>query len=278
MNFNPVSVPFGIFDYLTESIAEIHRSGWQDPNPPIVITEHHGFLVVRDDLLGYGSKARFVDYMIKTMPQTEIVFGACPATGYAQISLPVISARHNKQVHLFMAYRHFKNLHSYQTRGAELGSVYHWVQSGMLNVTKARAREYVEQDPTNRVLLPIGLEHPTVIASIIKVAREQINFTPDHVWSVGSSGTLNRGLQLAWPSAEVFVVSVGHKMSPREIGRAIFHRSPYKFDRVVKKEDAPPFDSAKSYDAKCWRPMVDYYKTHPRPEKVLMWNVAGDAT
>ena len=273
MNFTPV--PPGTFDYLDEAIAEIEHSGWQDPNPPIQIMDHEGFLVVRDDLLGYGSKARFVDYMIQTIPQDQIVFGACPATGYAQISLPAVATRYHKQVHLFMAHRDPSKLHDYQKLGAQLGSIYHWVPSGMLNVTKARAREYAEEDPINRVLLPIGLEHPTVVASIVKVAREQISFTPDHVWSVGSSGTLNRGLQLAWPSAEVHVVSVGHTMSQREIGRAIYHKSPYKFDRKMKLHEMPPYPSAPTYDAKGWKPMVDWYKDHERPEKVLIWNVAS---
>lgn len=248
---------------------------WVDPNPPIQIVDHEGFLVVRDDLLGYGSKARFVDFMVKMMPEREIVFGACPATGYAQISLPVVANRYGKSVHLFMAKRDPSKLHAYQKLGAQLGSIYHWVPDGMLNVTKARAREYQEADPTNRVLFPIGLEHPSVLASIVKVAQTQIPFIPDHVWSVGSSGCLNRGLQMAWPSATVHVVSVGHAMGEKEIGRAIYHRSPYKFDKAVKPIDAPPFPSAPTYDSKVWRPLVDWYATHERPEKVLIWNVAA---
>jgi len=248
---------------------------WVDPNPPIQIHNHNGFLVVRDDLLGYGSKARFVDFLVRTIPQQEIVFGSCPATGYAQISLPVVAGRYGKSVHLFMAKRSLDKLHPYQSQGAQLGSIYHWIPDGMLNVTKARAREYAEQDPQNRFVLPIGLEHPTVLDSIVKVCYNQIPFVPDAIWSVGSSGCLNRGLQQAYPSAEVHVVSVGHTMGEKEIGRAIYHRSPYKFDRPVKPIDAPPFPSAPTYDAKVWRPLIDWYATHPKPEKVLVWNVAA---
>lgn len=252
----------------------LNLNGWDDPNAPIQIVNHEGFLVVRDDLLGYGSKARFVDYLIRNMQEKEIVFGACPATGYAQISLPVVARRYGKLVHLFMAHREPKNYTTFQQRGIELGAVYHWVQDGMLNVTKARAREYQQLDPPNRFILPIGLEHPSVLASIVHVAHTQIPFNPDHVWSVGSSGCLNRGLQLAWPNAEIHVVSVGHTMTPEAIGRATCHRSLYKFERAVKELDAPPYPSAPTYDAKCWRPMVDWYKTHAKPEKVLVWNVA----
>jgi len=259
---------------MLSELEELTNSGWVDPNPPIQIHEHEGFLVVRDDLLGCGSKVRFVDYLIRNMPQQEIVFGACPATGFAQISLPVVAKRYEKSVHLFMAYREEKNYTEFQKRGIALGSIYHWIHDGMLNVTKKRASEYQELDPSNRVILPIGLEHPSVLASIIHVAQTQIPFTPDHVWSVGSSGCLNRGLQLAWPDAEVHVVSVGHTMTPATIGRATMHRSPYPFERAVKKIDVPPYPSAPTYDAKCWRPMVDWYRNHDKPKKVLVWNVA----
>lgn len=248
---------------------------WVDPNPPIQIINHDGFLVVRDDLLGYGSKARFVDYLIQTLPQKEIVLGSCPATGYAQISLPVVAKRYSKAAHIFMADRDKSKLHPYQLKGIGFGTIYHWVPNGMLSVTIARAREYSNQDPENRILLPIGLEHPTVLDSIVKVCQDQIPFVPDDVWSVGSSGTLTRGLQLAWPNAEVHVVGVGHTMTGREIGRANFHRSPYKFDKPIKKEDTPPYPSAPTYDAKVWRPMLDWYSTHEKPDKVLVWNVAS---
>ena len=80
---------------------------------------------------------------------------------------------------------------------------------------------------------------------------------------------------MAWPEAEVHVVSVGHTMGDKEIGRAIYHRSPYKFDQKVKSKELPPFPSAPTYDAKVWAPMRDWYTSHERPEKVLVWNVAS---
>jgi len=255
-------------------IDTILSSGWGDPNPPIQVIEHDGFFIVRDDLLGYGSKARFVDYFVRNLDEREIVFGGCPATGYAQISLPVVAKRYGKSVHLFMAHRDPKKYTDFQKYGMEMGANYHWVQNGMLSVTKARAREYQQQDPTNRILLPLGLEHPTVLASIVIVAQSQIPFIPDHIWSVGSSGTLSRGLQLAFPTAEVHCVSVGHTMNEREIGRAIVHHTQYPFDKPVKKEELPPFNSARTYDAKGWFPMVKWYRTHAKPNKVLFWNVA----
>jgi hypothetical protein len=252
---------------------------WEDPNPAPIIEVNDGFHVVRDDLLNYGSKIRFVDYLIGHDPDhqhiKEWVFGACPATGYAQISLPVVCKKYNKETHLFMAKRDPSKYHPYQLRGMELGSNYHWVPDGMLAVTKARAREYAELSPERKVL-PLGLEHDSVLASIVKVARS-LPIKPAVVWSVGSSGTLNRGLQLAWPDAEVHVVSVGHTMSEREIGRARLHTTNYKFDKAVRKEDEPPFPSAPTYDAKAWRVMYDWHKGnydyYGKP--ILFWNVAA---
>lgn len=251
---------------------------WKDPWPDPVIEIHDGFHVVRDDLLGAGTKIRGLDYLVGHDPAheniVEWVFGCCPYQGYAQISLPVVCARYDKEAHLFMAARKLDNLHLYQKRGKELGTVYHWVPNGMLNVTKARAREYAEESPNTRKVLPLGLEHPTVIGSFIRVARS-LDCNPDHVWSVGSSGTLNRSLQLAWPDAEVHCVQVGHKMKPHEIGRAIHHVSSYKFNQIPKLEELPPYPSALEYDAKLWQVMLDYYQEHEKPETVLVWNVGG---
>ena len=268
---------------------------WRDPFPTPHIEQHDDIYVVRDDLLNAGSKVRFLDYLIGRDPSTsairEWVFGSCPATGYAQISLPVLCARYDKTAVLFMAQRDPSKLHEYQKRGASLGAVYQWVPNGMLSVTQKRARDYANADPTTRQVLPLGLEHPTVIASIIRVARS-LPLVPDVVWTVGSSGTLSRGLQLAWPDAEVHVVSVGHQMSERERGRAHVHLTPYKFDRPVRAEDAPPFPSAPTYDAKAWRPLLTWRDSRTTNlampsagrsaainmltrQKILLWNVGA---
>ena len=259
-----------------EDSAEEYLSlidGWVDPNPKPELVEHEDFVVVRDDLLSAGSKVRGIDYLIGHDPFNqnikEWVFGSCPATGYAQISLPVVCSRYDKKAVLFMAERRRENLHPYQLRGISLRADYRWVPNGMLNVTQRRAKDYVQENPDERAVLPLGLEHPTVIASFIKVARD-MPIQPKEVWTVGSSGTLNRSLQLAWPDAEIHVVSVGHTMKEREIGRAIYHRSELKFDKPVKEEDAPPFPSAPTYDAKAWKFMREMASPG-----ALFWNVGA---
>ena len=266
-----------LYDETAEDYLKL-IGNWVDPNPTPVITEHEGYHVVRDDLLSVGSKARAGDYLIGHAPEyqniQEWVYGSSPATGYAQISLPFICNRYGKKAVIFMAERSMDKLHDYQKRGLELGGEYHWVPNGMLPVTQKRAKDYVEEQPDTRALLPIGVEHPTSIACLIRVARS-LPISPREVWSVGSSGTLSRALQFAFPEAQVHVVSVGHNMGEREVGRAIYHKSPYKFDKPVKGDHAPPYPSAPTYDAKVWHVMKEYHKEFKRQEPCLVWNVAG---
>jgi len=263
---------FDAFDY------DAAIQAWTDPNPAPVLEDHQGILVVRDDLLGVGTKARGADYLIGHDPNythvTDWVIGSCPATGYAQISLPAVCRRYNKRAHIFMAERDPAKYHDYQRRGLALGGDYHWVPNGMLSVTKARAREFVEAAPQSRMLIPMGLEHPAVFAAMARVARS-LPVTPDYVWSVGSSGTLTRSLQRAWPNAEVHVVSTGHKMTEDERGRAILHTTRYKFDQPVKDAELPPFPSAREYDAKAWAPLREWFTTTRPTGTVLFWNVGA---
>ena len=108
-------------EYTTEQLLDM-VSDWEDPNPKPVIEEHDGFQVVRDDLLDVGSKMRFVDKFIRDTKAKEIVFGSCPATGYAQISLPAVCNKYGKKTILFMAKRNEENLHEYKIRGRDLGA------------------------------------------------------------------------------------------------------------------------------------------------------------
>lgn len=252
---------------------------WVDPNPIPVIVEHDGIHVVRDDLLEVGSKARAGDYIIGHDPNyshiKEWVYGSSPATGYAQMSLPYICNKYGKKAVIFMAARSPDKLHEYQKKAIALGADMRWVNMGMLAVTEKRARDYVSKSPETRALLPIGLNHPTAIACLIRVARS-LPIVPDEVWSIGSSGTLSRSLQLAFPEAVVHVVSAGgHQMSDEEKGRAIFHETSYKFTQAVKAQDTPPFPSAPTYDGKCWSVMKKWHAEHGCGKTVLFWNVGA---
>jgi hypothetical protein len=239
--------------------------GWEDPNPPPVVEVYNGFHVVRDDKLGYGSKARFIDYLIST-DGDEWVFGGANKVGWGPISLTHVCNKYGKKATFFMAKRSEPTWH--QQKVLDMGGTIHWVANGMLNVTKAKARKYYEEDTVSRRVLPLGLEHPTVLGSIIKVARS-LKVKPTVIWTVASSGTLNRGLQLAFPDVPAYAVEIGHKMSDYEKGRAITMRSSYKYDQAVEESRLPPYPSEKYYDAKIW----DFVSANGK-EGALIWNVA----
>jgi hypothetical protein len=239
---------------------------WVDPNPAPIIEMHNGFYVVRDDLLKYGSKVRFIDYLIQTEPCDEWVFGGANKVGWGPISLTYLCNKYGKKATFFMAKRSSPTWH--QQFVLDLGGVIHWVDNGMLTVTKSRAKKYYEEDPVHRRVLPLGLEHPTVIASIVKVAQN-LKITPTEIWTVASSGTLSRGLQTAFPNLPVFAVQTGHKMSEYERGRASVIESPYKFDEKCKEIDMPPYPSEPYYDAKLW----SFVRNLGKPG-ALIWNVA----
>ena len=196
-------------------------------------------MIVRDDLLGGGSKVRFADYLISSNPEVEEwVYGSSPATGYAQISLSYLCRKYGKKSVIFMADRSVEKRHPYQLQAIDEGAIMHWIPNGMLSVTEKRARDYVSDSPTSRRLLPIGFDHPSVLASVVRVAQS-MDVKPREVWTVGSSGTLTRGLQLAWPDAEFHCVRVGHS---GEYGRAKIYKSTYAFNKATKV--LPPFPSA----------------------------------
>jgi cysteine synthase len=218
-------------------------------------------------LLAHGSKERFIDFMVKTAKETEFVFGASNKVGWGAISLSAVCRKYGKKAVFFMAKTANPTWH--QQEVLRLGGRIEWVANGMLNVTQARAREYANKNPQKRRLLPIGLEDETVLGSIIKVAQV-LKIAPKEVWTVASSGTLSRGLQLAFPKAKFFAVQTGHTLTAESAGRAKVLVSPYKFDKSVKDSDAPPYPSEAFYDAKLWQ-----FCRKQGAKDALIWNVAG---
>tara|TARA_Y100000004_G_C8911394_1_gene411072 strand:+ start:344 stop:1096 length:753 start_codon:yes stop_codon:yes gene_type:complete len=250
---------------MSPSLFEEDIIDWEDPYPAPVIEEHEGFLVVRDDLLGGGSKVRFADYLIsKESEVKEWVYGSSPATGYAQISLSYLCRKYGKKAVIFMAKRSMDKLHEYQLRAIEAGAIMQWIPNGMLSVTEKRARDYVAEDPKTRRLLPIGFDDDTVLSSIAAVS-DSIGFVPREVWTVGSSGTLTRGLQRTWVDAAFHCVTVGHAGN---YGRAKTYKCEIPFNKPAKV--LPPFPSAITYDAKAW----EFMKKYASPG-ALFWNVGS---
>lgn len=243
-------------------------SDWKDPYGPPVVETHCGILVVRDDLLPAGSKIRFIDKLVQDMQQPELVSGGSNPVGWGPVSLAYACKRHGKTARCFWGKR--KVLTPTQKKFVDLGGQITWTKAGMLSVTQAHAKKYCEECPESRTEIPFGLESETVLASIAKVARS-LDFTPDVVWTVASSGVLSRGLQLAFPDSEFHIIETGHTLDHRQAGCAKKWKSPYKYNQKISKEDAPPFPSAPTCDAKAW-PII--MKNANRDKCNLFWNVA----
>ena len=242
---------------------------WEDPMPKPVVQVCDGIHVVRDDLLEAGSKARFADKLVRDTDVKEFVYGGSNKVGWGNISLAWLCRKYGKRAVSLYAARKEPSWH--QKKYLEFGGEIVWVKMGMLTVTMSRARKYAAEDPTNRMNVPIGLEHELVLGSIVKVARN-LDIVPEVVWTVGSSGTLTRGLQLAWSGAQFNAVQTGHKMNERESGSATVWQSGYKYEKACREQDRPPFPSAPEYDAKVWKVMMDNYD---KSKVNLFWNVAA---
>lgn len=221
------------------------------------IIEHEGILVVRDDLIPGGTKARVLHVLLNDA--SEYVY-ASPVYGYAQIALAHVARESGKQATIFCAAR--KQLHARTVEAQRAGAKVIQVPHGYLTVVQARARAYCQI--TGAQLLPFGLDVPAFIEALADVAR-RLAIKPKEVWCAAGSGVLARALEMAWPQASINAVQVG--IQPNA-GQAKIYKAPEKFEDDAKGE-RPPFPSCSNYDAKAWR----FIKQYAQPG-ALFWNVA----
>jgi hypothetical protein len=223
-----------------------------------VIEVHEGRIVVREDLIEVGSKARMGEALVKSIKSDTIVY-VQPRFGFAGISLTKLCKLYGKKLVLFMPSS--KEVSEHQAYCIEKGCEYHFHRiAAMPNLNIIAKKWALENDA---YFIPLGLKHELVTASIIKVASKIIE--PPAFWTAFSTGVLNRALQIAWPNAEANGVAVSRNVQEGERGRAniISHYRDFSQDSLIK----PPFPSASNYDAKVW----EYTKPGD-----LFWNVAGN--
>jgi hypothetical protein len=222
------------------------------------IQEVEGKIVVREDLINVGSKARAGEYLISQTKQDTIVY-VQPRFGFAGVSLTELCKKYNKKLVLFMPSS--KEISDHQAFCIQNGCEYHFHRIAAMPNLNIIAKNYAEQN--DALFIPLGLRHRYVTAMIIKVASEIKE--PKSFWTAFSTGVLNRALQIAWPNAKANGVAVSRNIKDGEKGRAnlISHYRNFSQDSLI----LPPFPSAKNYDAKVW----EYVK-----EGELFWNVAGE--
>jgi hypothetical protein len=222
------------------------------------IQEVEGKIVVREDLINVGSKARAGEYLISQTKQDTIVY-VQPRFGFAGVSLTELCKKYNKKLVLFMPSS--KEISDHQAFCIQNGCEYYFHRIAAMPNLNIIAKNYAQQN--DALFIPLGLRHRYVTAMIIKVASEIKE--PKSFWTAFSTGVLNRALQIAWPNAKANGVAVSRNIKDGEKGTAnlISHYRNFSQDSLI----LPPFPSAKNYDAKVW----EYVK-----EGELFWNVAGE--
>jgi len=241
---------------------------WVDPFPAPELVDHNGFKVVREDLMGFGSKCRFGDILVQTCPKDTLVY-VQPRYGFAGISLAYLAKKYNKKLVLFSPSQ--KEISDHQAICIERGAEMKFRRVAAMPNLNRMAKQWAEDN--NAFFIPLGLKHELVTAAAVKVAYDlaEKHGYPDEVWSAISTGVLQRSLQIAWPDAKFHAVAVARNIKAGERGRATMWSHPKAFNQDVNKEYNPPFPSAMNYDAKAW----EFMTKHGSPG-AWFWNVGGD--
>tara|TARA_R110000868_G_C10973188_1_gene771581 strand:+ start:103017 stop:104069 length:1053 start_codon:yes stop_codon:yes gene_type:complete len=241
------------------------------------IIEHDGVLVVRDDMLpgNLGSKCRFAEALMQQTKEKYIVY-AMVREGQALKVLASVAKKYNKIV-IGVACL-YKTIPTSHIEAMQHGAVMMYYQTGGMAGARKRCRAFInDQLQGQGVYIPAGVKHPFITAGFAKsVRRIYDQYKPDIIFSVASTMTMNHGIQIGAPKeCEVVAIQVaGNSSTKKWPGRAkcIIHDQP--FSQPCPKEDLPPFNSIKSYDAKGWKYALEYKKANP--DKIVMfWNVAG---
>jgi len=215
-------------------------------------------IVVREDVLSVGTKARAGELLIATAESDTIVY-VQPRFGFAGISLTELCKKYNKRLVLFMPSS--KEISDHQAFCIENGCEYHFHRIAAMPNLNLIAKRWAEEN--NGLFIPLGLKHKLVTAMIVKTASEIDE--PKSFWTAFSTGVLNRALQIAWPNSMANGVAVSRNIQDGEKGRAniVSHYRNFSQNSLI----LPPFPSARNYDAKVWE--------YTRPGD-LFWNVAGE--
>jgi len=215
-------------------------------------------IVVREDVLSVGTKARAGELLIATAESDTIVY-VQPRFGFAGISLTELCKKYNKRLVLFMPSS--KEISDHQAFCIENGCEYNFHRIAAMPNLNLIAKRWADEN--NGLFIPLGLKHKLVTAMIVKTASEIDE--PKSFWTAFSTGVLNRALQIAWPNSIANGVAVSRNIHDGERGRAniVSHYRNFSQNSLI----LPPFPSARNYDAKVW----EYTKPGD-----LFWNVAGE--
>jgi len=241
---------------------------WKDPFEDPILVDHDPFKVIREDLMGFGSKCRFGDILVSKCESDTLVY-VQPRYGFAGISLAYLAEKYNKKLILFSPSQ--KEISDHQAICVERGAEMKFKRIAAMPVLNQHAKKWAEEN--GAFFIPLGLRHELVTAAAVRIAHDiaEKHGYPKEVWSAISTGVLSRGLQIAWPDADFHAVAVARNIKKGERGRATIWSHPKAFNQNVDPRYNPPFPSALNYDAKAW----EFMQKHGSPG-AWFWNVGGD--
>ncbi len=236
----------------------------------IILTEHEGIKVVREDLtLRGGTKTRAAEFLFSKIKNKTVVY-VVPRFGFAGIAIMELCRMYNKDAIFFMPSSKVVSDHQYEVISMNPKDVIFERIAAMPNLN-AIAKRFADKNGFE--FLPFGLNHPYTIAGFVRVCEDILcNYDePEQIWSVVSTGVLTRGLQIGFTNADMNGVAVARNMKHGELGRTKIISEPLAFYSPEKDINLPPFPSVSNYDAKAWK-----YIPKNTGKNIWFWNVAKD--
>lgn len=249
---------------------------FEDPFPNNV-HEHDGILVVRDDLIprNLGSKVRYAEALMQQV-QEKYLFYAMVNSGQALKVLATTAKKYNKVVVGIAPNR--KEPTMSHIEAMEHGAIMMYYQTGGMAGARKRCRAFINDHLDGKGLyIPAGVKSPIITAGFAKSVNKIYNeFKPDAIFCACSTAVMAHGIMAGTPEeCEVHAVQVaGNSSLKKWPGRAYCYTHDQPFGEEVSKENAPPFNSILTYDAKVWQYAKAYKQQNPN-KKVMFWNVAG---
>lgn len=232
------------------------------------------FNVIQESGVIGGSKSRGMYSFIQAHSEYEEFVYAGPATGYAQYALAYCTNLLGKKATIFLSSVPPSG-NTIPTRGAiKYGAKI--FKRIYLEQVQNEAKLYCDVNPT-RFLCPFGMDNDE-FRGMLQDNLEKSgmpNIEGADMWVTVGSGTLLKVLLKIYPDTHFNCVIVGKQIWPdmfgEDWGRLTIYKSPLKFTQNARREDIPPYNSVKNYDAKLW-----YFAKKFGKSGDYIFNVAGN--
>jgi len=253
-------------DYLDKT--KNFKSSFDD----FIVKKVNGFNVIDEsESCEVGYKARSAEYFIQQLVNQgikELVY-VQPRRGFAGISLSWLCKKYDLNLTLVMPAS--KEVSDHQALCIELGAKPLFARIAAMPNANSLAKKYAEKN--NAYFIPLGLNHPLVIAGGVRSFYNYFNDKqkPSVMWSVISTGVLTRTMQIALPETKFKAIAVARNIQQGELGKADFYSYHKPFN---SKSDLIPseFNCEDSYDSKGW----DYLNKYGQ-QNDWFFSVAGNA-